>query len=102
MKFLINNATRKIYERGTIEKGFFDVDPNRELFKITNENGVFYAVTDGFSIMESDNIPDYYKECIYTKSGEFLRLQPRVTKEERLEAQIMYTAIMTDTLITEE
>ena len=64
MKILVyNNLVSYV---GDIEKGIFsEADNNIELFKITNESGVFYAVANNFNVHEVDNLPDDFTEGKY-------------------------------------
>lgn len=56
---------------GEIERGVFpEADGGRELYKITNENGVFYAVTENFSVHEVDSIPEDFTDGKYLWSEE--------------------------------
>ncbi len=54
MQILVDNISKKVLYKGTIEKGNFPVDPSTELYKIKNEDGDFYAVTQGFSVYDVD------------------------------------------------
>lgn len=83
MNFLVDNISHRVYECGMIEKGIFnDVDPNTELFKVTNDKGVFYAVASGFSIKTAENIPENYENYTYTDNGGFVELVIPPTQEE--------------------
>lgn len=51
---------------GTVEKGVYpEADKTRELFKITNEHGKFYAVPDFLTLDEVDNLPEDFVESKY-------------------------------------
>lgn len=88
---------------GTVERGTYPTDPDRELFKITNEAGEFYAVTEGFTPYEVDSLPDDYEDMkyCYTEADGFA-LNPdwtdpnAPTQEEINKANIEYIALMTD------
>ena len=56
MQILVTNDNVIMFV-GTIEKGIYDADPSRELYKITNEQGDFYAVTEGFTPITVDEVP---------------------------------------------
>ena len=93
---------------GTVEKGTYPADPSRELYKITNDNGEFYAVTEGFTLHEVEALPSDYadmKYC-YTETDGFT-LNPNwvdpnaPTQEEINKANIEYLALMTDVELLE-
>lgn len=69
MQILTNNKLCMFY--GTIEKGIYDADPSRELYKITHQDGeVMYAVTSGFELYEVDSIPDDFEIGKYCYTSE--------------------------------
>ena len=69
MQILTDNNLCMFY--GNIEKGIYDADPSRELYKITNPNGeVMYAVTSGFDLYEVDSLPEDFKEGLYCYTAE--------------------------------
>lgn len=88
---------------GNIEKGIFeDVDPNNELYKITNDNGVSYAVASNFEKVEVNSIPDDFMQSkyLYTKENGF-EINPNwqdpnaPNDEDILRADVDYLAMMT-------
>ena len=97
MKILTSNKI--VMFQGTIEKGIYEADPSRELYRITNENGVFYATTEGFELIEVESLPTYFVEmkyCYTTEDGFYLN--PDYTeyvrdeeKTARLQAQLSLT-----------
>ena len=51
---------------GSIEKGVYpETDPSRELYKIVNENGKIYAVTEGFLLYDVSAVPEDFTEGKY-------------------------------------
>lgn len=88
---------------GDIEKGIFeDVDPDRELYKITNGNNISYAVASNFQKVEVDSIPDDFaqRKYLYTEENGF-ELNPdwqdpnAPNDEDILRADVDYLAMMT-------
>lgn len=85
-----------------IECGQYEADPSRELFKLTDENGVVtYAAPDGFQQHEVSYIPEgvHIGTWCYTESDGFVKLpepepepepipepEPEPTIEDRLTA----------------
>lgn len=94
---------------------------------IDSENMVIYenknppfAVSDNYQIIEVDSVPLTRENCYLTyANGEFAEHEypvpigeqinedgavptPKPTMQDRLEAQVLYTALMTDTLIEGE
>lgn len=87
MKILIEISNNRIFEAGKIEKGIFeDVDPNTELYKVSNENGVFYAVAVGFKEVEVSNLPTEHDYHEYTyEDGKFIWHEPPKSQEQIIE-----------------
>lgn len=88
---------------GNIEKGIFeDVDPDNELYKITNDNSVSYAVASNFQKVEVDSIPDDFVQAkyLYTTENGF-ELNPdwqdpnAPTDDDILRSDVDYLAMMT-------
>lgn len=86
MQILTCNEVVMFY--GEIEKGIYSADPSRELYKIKNENGEFYAVTEGFDLFLVESLPEDYADDIYCytkEKGFFLNpkhKEPAKTNEE--------------------
>lgn len=102
MQILVTNDNVIMFV-GTIEKGIYDADPSRELYKITNEQGDFYAVTEGFTPITVDEVPadvEPIKWC-YTNEKGFFENENYVEpvnpdqKVRELEAKLNYVSIMT-------
>ena len=101
MQILTQNNIVIFY--GEIEKGVYDsVDPDRELYQITNDNGVFYAVTENFTTFEVDSVPDDFEQnkYLYIEGKGFERNENWVdpnapTSEEKLRSDVDYLAMMT-------
>ena len=97
MKILTSNKI--VMFQGTIEKGIYEADPSIELYRITNENGVFYAVTERFELIEVESLPTDFVEmkyCYTTEDGFYLNpdYTEYVSDEEkitRLQAQLSLT-----------
>ena len=88
MQILTNKTIVSFY--GTIEKGIYDADPSRFLYKIENENGTAYAVADGFELFNVDTLPEDYSEnryCYTAEQGFYLNpdyQEPKPPIEERV------------------
>ena len=111
MKLLTNNNIVFFYG-STIEKGIYSADPSRELYKITNESGIFYSVTEGLELYEVDDnaIPNDFatmKYCYTVTDGfymnqEYLNREPSAEEKiAELESQNEELYIAIDTLLTE-
>lgn len=59
MQILTDNKLVRFY--GTVEKGRYDADPSRDLYRITNGDEVMYAVTEGFEVHEVDALPEDFE-----------------------------------------
>lgn len=86
MKVLIDNFNNGIFEAGMIEKGIFpEVDPETELYKVTNDKGSFYAVANGFKEVEVKELPTEHDYHEYTyEDGQFIWHEPPKTVEQLL------------------
>lgn len=89
MKILVDVRCNRVYEFGEIEKGIFpEADPNTELWKVSNEKGVFYAVADGFRVVEVEEIPENYFKCTYDEVNGFVEYEIPKTPEQIMEEEI--------------
>lgn len=101
MQILLSDKV--VINYGTIDKGIFEeADPTRELYKITNENGTFYSVTENFNLHEVDSIPEDFTDGKYLWSEESgFELNPdwvdpsTPSETEQLRADVDYIAAMT-------
>ncbi len=82
--------------KGVIEKGIFEADTSRELYKIIDEENVYYAVTEGFLHYEVEEVPKDFEtmEYCYTEKQGFFKNpnKPSQTSDERvveLEAEVV-------------
>lgn len=93
MEILVESHNHFIYQCGEIEKGIFpEADPNTELYKVTNEKGVFYAVASGFTPYEVDKVPEeYYKFSYDPITGEFTEIEFPLSTEDRVSNLEDYT-----------
>ena len=89
MQILTTNNSIVIFH-GNIEKGIYDADPSRELYRITNGDEISYAVTNGFHLFEVDSLPEDFKKGLYcytAEQGFYLNTdykEPRPPIEERV------------------
>ena len=87
IKILVGKGVNRVFEYGKIEKGIFqEADPNTELYKVTNDKGVFYAVAEGFTEYEVEEVPENYQDCTYTPEDGFVEIEKEPTEEERITA----------------
>ena len=87
MQILTDNKI--VVFKGTIEKGIYEADPSRELYRITDDDNVYYAVTEGFEVHEVDELPSDFepmKYC-YTEEEGFYENpnKPLLSDSERIE-----------------
>lgn len=68
MQILTNSNRVEFY--GVVVKGIYDADPSRELYRVTNNEGVYYAVTEGFEVHEVQALPEDYKDGLYLYTPE--------------------------------
>lgn len=101
MQVLCYNVNNVVAFYGNIEKGVYQADPSRELYKISNNEGSFYSVTDGLVLYSTGaNVPDDYKVgfyCYTPEDGFFKNpnyIEPEPTVEEKVSDLEDYTATL--------
>lgn len=98
---------------GKVEKGIWENDPSRETYRITNSNGVFYAVTEGFMPYEVGEIPsdvEPEKWCYTQEKGfyknqdyvEYVPVEQRIDEIETQNLEILYQVCLLQLGISEE
>lgn len=82
---LVDNFANMIFETGVIERGIFtEADPNINLWKVTNDNGTFYAVATGFTKYTVEELPTEHDYHLYSYTPEegFVYHKPPKSEEE--------------------
>lgn len=105
MQILTDNLNRVTFY-GKVSKGVFpEADPSRELYKIENPDGTFYAVTEGFFPYEVSELPGDYEnfKYLYTPENGF-ELNPEFkpymgSQEEQLEKLREENAMLTECIL---
>lgn len=72
-QILVYDLSNDIYAEGKVEKGVFENDPSRETYRITGDRGVFYAVTEGFTPYDVDEVPEDFENYTYTPEDGFVK-----------------------------
>lgn len=110
MQILVNSSNNIVVNVGKIEKGFFQVDKSTELFEIENDDGKFYAITQGYEVYYVEEIANKVtfdgKWCYKEESGFFenpnwkpdekSEIEMLKRKHQAISAKIDYLAMMTD------
>lgn len=110
MNILVDSISKIVINAGNIEKGFFQVDPSTELYKIDNKHGEFYTVAKGICVYDVEELPEQItcdgKYCYTEEKGfynnpdwkpdENSEIETLKRENKVISAKLDYLAMMAD------